>query len=121
MNLAGPRRTLAVVLFVVGWATHAQAALVVRNLHVEYRTTPLGIDVREPRFGWQVHATSGERGVTQAAYRLEVRGAGGALVWDSKRVGSADSLGVTYGGAPLQASTRYTWTVTVWTGAGEER
>ena len=120
MNLAGPRRTLAVVLFVVGWATHAQAALVVRNLHVEYRTTPLGIDVREPRFGWQVHATSGERGVTQAAYRLEVRGAGGALVWDSKRVGSADSLGVTYGGAPLQASTRYTWTVTVWTGAGEE-
>ncbi|MBP7571700.1 MAG: alpha-L-rhamnosidase, partial [Acidobacteria bacterium] len=119
-ELVGLGRTLAVVCFLIAGAGPARAALAVQNLHVEYRTTPLGIDVREPRFGWQLHATAGERGVTQTAYRLEVRDPGGTLAWDSKKVESAESLGITYLGAPLQASTRYTWTVTVWTGAGEE-
>ncbi len=121
MNLAVLKRTLAVALFLLlGSAADARAAVVIQGLHVEYRVTPLGIDVREPRFGWQLHATSGERGVTQAAYRLAVRDSRGTLVWDSKKVGSRESLGITYAGAPLQASTRYTWTVTVWAAAGEE-
>ena len=52
----------------------ASAALVVKNLQVEYRTNPLGIDVAQPRFGWQMAATAGERGAGQAAYQLEVKG-----------------------------------------------
>ncbi len=94
------------------------AALTVKNLQVEYRSTPLGIDVQQPRFGWQLEATSGERGVAQSAYRIEVRDPKGAVVWDSRKTDSPESLAITYGGSRLEAATRYVWTVTVWTHAG---
>ena len=86
---------------------------------MEYRSTPLGIDVQQPRFSWQMDATAGERGVAQAAYQIEVRDPKGALVWDSKRIDSPESLDIRYGGSPLEAATRYAWTVTVWTAARE--
>ena len=72
----------------------AQAA-VIKNLHVEYRTTPLGIDVAKPRFGWQMEAAPGERGAAQAAYRIAVRDAKGAVVWDSARIAASGSLAIT--------------------------
>ncbi|HEY3443860.1 MAG TPA: family 78 glycoside hydrolase catalytic domain [Paludibaculum sp.] len=96
----------------------ASAALVVKNLQVEYRTTPLGIDVARPRFGWQMAATAGERGARQAAYQLEVKDAKGNVVWDTKKAESASAAGVSYGGSPLKGSTRYVWTVAVWDQAG---
>jgi len=107
---------LAVLLFCS--VTQAQAAVVVRSLQVEYRATPLGIDVQQPRFSWQTEATAGERGVSQTAYRIEVRDPKGALVWDSKKIDGSEAVHITYGGSPLKASTRYAWTVTVWTHSG---
>ncbi len=108
--------TVAVVLACGAW--QAQAALVVRNLQVEYRSTPLGIDVQQPRFSWQTEATAGERGVSQTAYQIEVRDAKGALAWDSKKVDSPVAVHIKYAGHALEAATRYAWTVTVWTQAG---
>jgi alpha-L-rhamnosidase len=99
-------------------ALQAQAAVVVKNLQVEYRTTPLGIDVAQPRFSWQMDATAGERGVAQTAYQIEVRDRKGAPVWDSKRVDGSEALHIRYAGSALKGGTRYTWTVTVWTQAG---
>ena len=96
----------------------ANAALVLKNLQVEYMPTPLGIDVAQPRFNWQMAATAGERAESQAAYQIEVKDPKGAVVWDSKRVGSPDSLAIRYGGSPLTAATRYSWTVNVWSQAG---
>ncbi len=111
-------RGLAAALWLAGSLMHASAAVVVRNLQVEYRTTPLGIDVAQPRFSWQMAATGAERGVAQRAYRVAVRDAKGADVWDSGRVESPESLGIRYAGRPLQPATRYTWTVTVWNQRG---
>jgi alpha-L-rhamnosidase len=91
---------------------------VVKNLTVEYRATPLGIDVTQPRFGWQMEAAPAARGVYQTAYRIEVRDPKGNLVWDSKRVESREALAIAYQGAPLSGATRYTWTVTAWNQAG---
>ncbi len=108
--------TVAVVLCCI--AAPAHAALAVKNLQVEYRSTPLGIDVQQPRFGWQLEVTSGERGVAQSAYQVEVRDPKGAVVWDSGRIDRPESLAITYGGSRLEAATRYVWTVTVWTHAG---
>jgi alpha-L-rhamnosidase len=94
------------------------AAVVIRDLKVEYGATPLGIDVAQPRFSWQMAATAGERAISQSAYQIEVKDAQGAIVWDSKRTQGAASVGITYGGSPLKAATRYTWTAAVWTQAG---
>jgi len=96
----------------------ADAAVVIKNLMVEYRTTPLGIDVQQPRFSWQMEASAGERGTAQSAYRIEVRDPKGAVVWDSARVAGPESLAIKYGGSALKAATRYAWTVTVWNQAG---
>jgi alpha-L-rhamnosidase len=92
----------------------ASAAAVLKNLQVEYRTTPLGIDVAQPRFSWQMDTTAGERAYAQTAYQIQVRDPKGAIVWDTNRVASADSLGIAYAGTPLKGATRYTWTVTAW-------
>jgi alpha-L-rhamnosidase len=96
----------------------AQAAVVAKNLQVDYRSTPLGIDVQQPRFSWQMEATAGERGVLQTAYRIEVRDPNGAVVWDSQKTDGSMAVHVTYGGSPLRAATRYAWTVTAWTQTG---
>jgi alpha-L-rhamnosidase len=95
-----------------------RAAVVVKNPQVEYRNSPLGIDVREPRFSWQMATTAGERGYTQTAYQLEVKDPKGNVVWDSKRIESSASLGIKYAGRPLQAATKYSWTVTAWNQTG---
>jgi alpha-L-rhamnosidase len=114
------RRFPIVAIALLGGVWQAQAAVVINNLQVEYRTAPLGIDVDRPRFGWQMQATEGERDLAQAAWQIEVRNPKGAVVWDSTRTSGAESVGVTYGGSPLEAATRYAWTVTVWTQAGSK-
>ncbi len=110
------RRVFVLVLLCV--AAQANAAVVVRNLQVEYRSTPLGIDVAQPRFGWQMAATAGERDVAQTAYQVQVREPDGNVVWDTGRVEGSASVGIKYAGAPLKAATRYTWTVAAWNQAG---
>ena len=60
------------------------AAAVIRGLQVEYRSTPLGIDVAQPRFSWQMATTAGERGYAQAAYQILVKDPKGNVVWDTK-------------------------------------
>src|SRR5215469_16638139 len=88
------------------------------RLRTEYKENPIGIDVRRPRFGWQI--VSEERGVAQSAYQVRVaRGesefdrAGGVL-WDSGRVNSDESTHVVYDGPPLQSGQRYYWQARVW-------
>jgi alpha-L-rhamnosidase len=105
---------VAVLLF----AAQANGAVVLNNLQVEYRATPLGIDVAKPRFSWQMAATAEERGISQSAYQIEVRDSKGTLVWDTKRTDGSASLGLKYAGSPLKAATRYSWNANVWTQAG---
>ncbi|MBI5084702.1 MAG: family 78 glycoside hydrolase catalytic domain [Acidobacteria bacterium] len=107
-------RFLVVLLVLVGGSSQAYAATVIRNLQVEYRKTPLGIDMAKPRFSWQMAATAGERECAQTAYQIQVSDARGAVVWDTKRVESPESLSIQYAGLPLAAATRYSWTVSVW-------
>ncbi|HNY39257.1 MAG TPA: family 78 glycoside hydrolase catalytic domain [Bryobacteraceae bacterium] len=111
-------RFLAVSAVLIGSFQHADAAAVIQNLRVEYRNTPLGIDVAKPRFSWQMATTEGERVYAQRAYQIEVRDSRGNVVWDSKRIDATASLGIQYAGRPLEAATRYTWTVSVWNQAG---
>jgi alpha-L-rhamnosidase len=111
-------RILVAAIVMFSNTVMASAAVVVGNLQVEYRRTPIGIDVEQPRFSWQMNATKGERGYIQTAYRIVVKDAGGNVVWDTQRSKSAVSLGIKYAGSPLKAATRYYWTVAVWNQTG---
>src|SRR3989441_10041594 len=99
---------------------HAQ--LTVAGLRVEYLTTPIGIDVVQPRLSWRIEST--RRNTMQAAYELQVgtseasliRGAN--LLWDSGKVVSDASVFVDYGGPPAVSRTRYYWRVRIWDTSG---
>ncbi len=90
----------------------AMATLAIQGLEVESLEQPLGIDVEAPRFSWKM-VGSDERGLQQKAYRIVVTRSG-ATAWDSGEVAGAQSINITYAGAPLEPTSRYDWTVTVW-------
>src|SRR5271169_3167498 len=93
------------------------------HLRCESVSNPLGIDVANPRLSWQSDST--ERNWMQAAYQIVVSTSpapafdASAKVWDSGKVASAESVGVTYGGAKLEPHTRYYWSVRVWDANGQ--
>ena len=101
------------------------ASTTIGDLTVEYTTNPLGIDVDSIHFGWKMHDET-TRGKSQQAYRVMVASskanleAGTYDMMDTGRVESAESVGISYEGEPLQASTRYFWKVTVWDEANNE-
>ena len=97
-------------------------ALTVRELRTEYAANPIGIDAREPRLGWQVHARA--RGVMQAAYQIQVASSeralreGKGLLWDAGVVKSSESAHVPYAGPAVRSGQRYVWRVRVWDSGG---
>ena len=48
----------------------ADTPLAVKNLRCEYKSDPMGIDVRRPRLSWELVST--ERGVLQTSYEIRV-------------------------------------------------
>ncbi|MCL5098702.1 MAG: family 78 glycoside hydrolase catalytic domain [Candidatus Omnitrophica bacterium] len=115
---------LSVVLAVMPLAAAAPAGgLSVRNLRCEYRLNPQGIDVPQPRLSWVLE--SNQRGQKQTACQLLVASSSEILdrnegdLWDSGKVGSADSIQVVYRGRPLKARMRCYWKVRVWDRDGQ--
>lgn len=82
------------------------------QLKTEYAETPLGIDVKTPRFSWQMQTELHQS--AQTAYRIVVTDENGQQAWDSGKIDSSLSLNINYGGQLLQPCTRYHWEVTVW-------
>lgn len=104
-----------------GTAAHAPAVQSVRitQMRVEYGSRPIGLDVAQPRFAWQLALEPDDavRGVSQQAYRIIVSTAASCEVgdaWDSGMVAGNASAHIVYGGLPLSADTTYYWRVTVW-------
>ncbi|HEU4555231.1 MAG TPA: glycoside hydrolase family 78 protein [Chitinophaga sp.] len=88
----------------------------VQELRCEHLANPVGLDVLQPRFGWQLAA--GGRNVMQTAYELKIS-ANNKVVWNSGKVNSDSSVHVAYQGPALQPDTRYTWQVRVWDNKGK--
>ena len=93
------------------------------QLRCDYLENPLGHDAATPRFSWR--SDSPARNWKQRAYQILVASgegrlkAGHADVWDSGKTVSAESVGIAYGGPPLEARRRYYWAVRVWDGGGK--
>ena len=82
-----------------------------QNLLTENMRDPIGIDVQQPRFSWQL--AGNQRNVMQTAYEVTVS-EGKNNVWKSGKVMSDQSVHVLYSGKALQAGKKYTWQVRVW-------
>jgi alpha-L-rhamnosidase len=95
-------------------------ALRVEHLRVQSLQNPQGVDNKSPLFSWQL--LSDERGVEQTAYQLTLTSdiEGQSVVWESGRLTSSASVGVTAKNLTLSPSTRYFWHVTVWDNKGNE-
>jgi alpha-L-rhamnosidase len=95
----------------------------VKNLRCEMLTNPLGIDVSQPRFSWQLE--SKQQNVVQTSYQLLVSSSEQKLkandgdVWKSETINDSGSLLINYGGQSLHSGTKYFWKVRVITNKGE--
>ena len=118
------KRFCTAILTLSGLAALGVAAPAsVSGLRCEYKADPIGIDVLQPRFSWQLESAG--RGVVQTAYQIQTAGSPDgfdskqALIWDTGRVDSDQSIHVVYQGPPVGSSTRYFWRVRVWDGGGQ--
>jgi alpha-L-rhamnosidase len=91
------------------------------RLRCEWVRNPLGIDVASPHLSWQ--SESSEHNWGQSGYEIVVSKSSdptrGALVWDSGKVSSPESVGIVYRGPRLEPRTRYYWSVRVWDTKGQ--
>ncbi len=100
----------------------AESRATAEYLRCEYRVDPLGIDVVEPRFSWEMH--DARRGAKQTAYQIlvastpEKLAADEADLWDSGRVASDQSTQVVYAGKPLASRMQCHWKVRLWDADG---
>jgi alpha-L-rhamnosidase len=100
----------------------AKSGIAPSLLRCEYRVNPLGIDETSPRLSWIVEASGkGEaaRGQKQTAYQIVVT-SDGAMVWDTGKVASDETIGVAYAGKPLVSQQCCEWRVRVWDRDGNE-
>jgi len=113
----------AACLLLFAVAASAQSAKPAK-LECESLSTPLGMDSQEPVLSWKIQDT--RPGARQTAYEIQVAfsvsslEAGKADVWDSGRVESDNSIGVSYKGPGLVPSTRYFWRVLAWDRDGKQ-
>ena len=83
-------------------------AYTISNLQVEYLTSPIGVDIAQPRFSYQLNGES-----LQTSYQIIVEKQNdNQVVWDTKQVTSSKTNLIQYQGKPLVSDTSYTVTIT---------
>src|SRR5688572_24029659 len=113
--LASMKKMFLLVLILQIVLLSGFAQLKVQNLLTENLINPVGIDVQQPRFSWQL--TSDKRNTLQTAYELKVS-SGKKSLWATGKVASDQSVHVQYNGSPLQSAAKYQWQVRVWDNKG---
>ncbi len=92
---------------------------------IEWRSAPMGLDVRRPRFTWTLTATDDtKRGSRQSACQVVVASsedaaaAGRGDVWDSGMIQTQEFRAIPHDDLRLESHTPYWWSVRVWDGDG---
>ncbi|GAB3025999.1 glycoside hydrolase family 78 protein [Niabella terrae] len=91
-----------------------------QHLKCDYALNPLGIDSHRPQFSWE--ATASQRGIRQTAYQILVADAPekltitAARIWNSGKVITSQSSGISYDGVSLESRKKYYWKVLSWYG-----
>lgn len=94
------------------------------NLRVEHLEDPLGIDIPNPCFSWNLD--SEQRGTFQSAYQIQLVDAvenftepNTDKMWDTGKVTSPESINVIYAGKYLEPFRSYYWRARTWNEKGE--
>ena len=115
-------KKLFILLFIAS-TVFANAQVSICNLRCEQLQNPLGIDVVQPRFSWQLQ--SNLRNIQQVSYQILVSTSAQKLaanigdVWNSNVINSSKTILIPYNGKPLQSATAYYWKVKVTSNKGE--
>ncbi len=110
--------TQILILFLLAGACTENPQKMIVNLRCEYRSNPMGIDIKKPRFFWEINDS--RRGATQSAYQILVASSAKKLkkdkadIWDSGKVDSGQSAHVVYSGPELKSQSTYHWKVKTW-------
>lgn len=79
--------TLFLLLLLIPYTVFS-SEIEITKLKTEYADTPLGMDVKHPRFSWQMNVEDNARGYIQTAFQLIVQDESGQTVWNSEKVKS---------------------------------
>lgn len=88
------------------------------DLRVNDLPAPMGLDKRNPTFGWKMR--SDLVGANQTAYAIVVTDENGNSVWDTDWVESDQSVAIRYAGKTLTSAEQYTVSVKIKDQDGEE-
>jgi alpha-L-rhamnosidase len=102
------------MLFLISQLSKAQVSPI--KLLTENLSNPIGLDIAQPRFSWQIE--SAQRNVMQSAYEIKVT-LGKTVVWSTGKVQSDQSVHISYLGTALQSGKKYNWQVRVWDNKGK--
>ncbi|MCA5004719.1 family 78 glycoside hydrolase catalytic domain [Sphingobacterium bovistauri] len=98
-----------ILIFFLGVISTLNAQVKIKDVRVEGRENPLGINSLNPVFSWKLIAE--KNGLRQVAYRIVVYSkddlSSSSLMWDSKWKKSSNSLFVKYSGSVLSSSKKY--------------
>ncbi|MBC8231933.1 family 78 glycoside hydrolase catalytic domain [bacterium] len=100
------------------YSSQVENTLAPLELKCEYAVNPLGVDVAQPRFSWEV--SSSQRGQIQSAYQILVASSEEQLnanigdKWDSGKVTSDKSVNIAYEGSALASAEKCCWKVRCW-------
>lgn len=117
------KRTGILFFLFVSFSLIVNSQVKLQKLTVENQPGPVGLDVKQPRFGWQI--VSDKRNARQTAYEIQVAentdalAKGKGLVWETGKVSSDQSVYIPYSGKELNSGTKYFWRVRVWDNSGK--
>ncbi len=115
-------RLISLMIFLLAFIG-LSAQVKVSNLLTENLTNPIGLDITQPRFSWQL--ISEVRNTMQSAYEVKVSdnlanlSSEKNLIWNSGKVFSDSSVYIAYKGSPLKSGVKYFWQVSVWYNNGK--
>jgi alpha-L-rhamnosidase len=111
---------LTLIFLFLNAGTFAQD-LSLKEMTVDHKVNPVGIDNRQPGFSWKI-ITIGKN-IIQTAYSLRVstdeKFSSSKTIWQSGKVESDESIFHIYQGPDLKSGQRYFWQVKIWDNKGK--
>ncbi|UOB18099.1 alpha-L-rhamnosidase [Abyssalbus ytuae] len=113
-------RALVLMIMLLGVHFSSTAQIKTEHLYCENKTNPIGVDNVNPELTWIL--SSQKQNKKQSAYQIQVSENSSftsSIIWNSNKVNSEQSVGITYQGPDLKSLTKYFWRVKVWDEKGK--